>query len=239
MEADGINDSLSGFPEIVKQSTDAQLAKDPTLTANQRASFDSAIQRGIDSQRLHKNVQQMLVQSCDPKAFANVLQQLQGPLGQKMRAVEAQASTPQGAKEMQDYVSTLQQHPPSASRIQLLHELDAATKGSDFYADMIVAVSRAMAAGLTGHEPTKEELADLRSGVSQTASNQMIAMSVFIYRNIGDDELGQYVAMYKTASFQTFNAALTKSFLQGISDEMNQVGLELKKALAAKPSTKS
>ena len=243
MEADGVNDSLSGFPEIVKQSIDAQLAKDPNFTADQKTSLDGAMDRGINPQRLHSNVQQLLVQGCDPKGFADVLQQLQGPLPKKMRVAEAQASTPQGAKEMQDYVSTLQQHPPSASRLQLLHELDAATKGSDFYADMIVAVSRAMAVGLNGHEPSKGELAELRSEVSQTASNQMIAMSVFIYRNVTDEELTQYVNMYKTAPFQTFNAALSKAFLQGISEEMANVGQEIKKALdqqhTAKPTGKS
>ena len=241
MEADGVNDSLSGFPEIVKQSTDAQLAKDPDLTADQKASVDSALDRGINPQHLHSNIQQLLIQSCDAKAFGAVLQQLQSPLSKKMRTEEAQASTPQGAREMQDYVSNLPQHPPSGSRLQLLHELDAATKGSDFYADMIVAVSRAMAAGLSGHEPSKGELAELRSEVSQTASNQMIAMSVFIYRNVSDEELTQYVAMYKTAPFQTFNAALSKAFLQGISEEMTHVGQEIKKALDQqhKPTGKS
>jgi len=198
----------------------------------------SAAIRGIDEQRLHSNVSKFLIQNCTSGTFATVLQQLQAPLPQKMRTYEAYTQNPQGVTEMRQYLSTLQDHPPAQARIQLLQELVSETKGADFLTDMIVASSSAIASGLTGKEPSSQELAQLRSQVSASAANQMLAMSVFTYRNAPEDELSQYVAMYKAAPFQQFDDALSKAFVQGFSEELRHVGEELRKAVDAKQPTK-
>lgn len=238
MELDGINDCLSNFRALVKQQAEAQSAAQTDLSEEDRRSLASAMVQAVDPHRLQSTVAKALLENCDAASFGGVLEQLRGPLPQKMRELEANSSKPEAASELQQYLASLKDHPPAPERIQILREFVAATKAADFFTDMLVAVSRSMALGFTGKEPTAGELNDVRSKASASAENQMLAVTLFTYRTATDDELRQYVSMYETQPFQAFSDATTKALLTGFSDETRHIAEEVKKVADQKVGKK-
>jgi hypothetical protein len=234
LELFGTIDALKSFPAQMQAQMSAQLAQDKSLSAGDREKFADAVLKGMDVDRLTKSVQQSMITSCKAEEYKTVLEQLNTPLFQKMRAFEEASNTAETAQQLQKNMQSPAVKSPPEKRAALIHQLVSVSGAADSMVDTVVETARALREGMGAPPPDVQQMADLRKRVTANAGPQMNQMMLAVYLDATDAEMEKYIAVLGTKSFADFNSALSKAMVQGMAEESRYAGMALRKAIDQK-----
>ncbi len=229
MELYGTNDALRSFPAQMQSQINGQMSQDKSITEAERAKLTDTITKSMDVNRLIKTVEQGMLVSCNPADLNKVIEDLNTPLLQKMRAFESATNTPEGAQKLQHTLTLDDVKSPPDERTTLIRRLMNTSGAADAMTDTVIATSRGMMEGV-GAPPLKEEqIVDMRRQVEAMSYQQMNMLMTAIYHDASDADLSAYIKVMNSKAFQDFMMTMTKAMVKGMADEARFTGIALKK----------
>lgn len=229
----GINAQMDQYPDLIQQSLiQYQGQMDPALFA----SLSQLVVEGHDPEDLKASVRQYFIDNYDKESLQAIKAQLESPLGRKMAELEAQAMTPEAIEQIQGYVQELQTTRPPETRMELIEDLDVATKNTDNSVDMIMGLMRATTE-VFGSELFPEQLArDTFLDSAITALRPQVEPSVmfsgrlfmlYTYRTTTDEELTEYLESWGTEAGLWYTGVASGAVLSAVTDANERVTAKL------------
>lgn len=230
----GCIDSLKTFPTQMRAQAESQMSQDSSLNDQDRMTIVDAMVNSVDVDRLIKNVEADMTPGCDPVETKTVLAQINTPLVQKMRAMEALTNSPGAAQEVQNRLKLPDVQSPSKKRSAVIGELVAVTGAADIAVDAAVQTSQAMLKGMGAPASDADHIDSLSSQIRRGAQQQITQMMLIVYRDATDEELQKYVAVLGTKSFRDFNQSFARAMIKSFAEESRQAGMALRKVFEEK-----
>lgn len=135
------------------------------------------------------------------------------PLTVKMNELELDANSPERETEREAFLNALQNSPPPQQRIDSILEFDEITDATYQTVSIITDLYLALIKTMNPYQPGSQRMdEDETEQIRQSIMTQLlpmyenvtIAMNLFTYRNVSDEELNEYIEFYKTESGQWF-----------------------------------
>lgn len=219
----GFIQQLAQLPQIAQAEMDRQPLPDATEEEAQR--FKAIFVQAVAPSSMQAAVTQHLHSQYDAPKFKAMLDLLDTSLARKMTAFEVEASTATAQQAMLDFANSLSATPPSAERIKLAEKLIDVAGGLDTVLAMQLGIAEAMMRAMVPFMPPEEDVSEaklaevlnqIRMQMTEPMTNYLMVSVFFTYRQVTDEELQQYIAMYEsdTGRWMTtlFNGALVHSF---------------------------
>ncbi len=211
LSAIGYADSLNGATQISRMEFQSGLDTIPNLTAGERKQVSDAFGRAFDSARLQASVRAHLVLRCDEGTYNAVLSSLASPLAQRMRRIEVQAGSPEGAAALRQYFDHIRLHPPSNERMAVVGRLADSRHELQFLERLLLVTAREIAVGFGNPPPSQAEIRDAMQTYLPMAQRMILIRELGVYRDVPDRDLSRYAAMWESGPFQRFSRILEES----------------------------
>lgn len=230
---------LSGFNTDIDQQ--ANYANDPVfvqsliqswqLPANSTATVQAALRKGVDAGVVRFELTKLVASGCKPDQMAVVVKTLRLPLLLHMTEVENAAKTPQGLKELNDYLRQHAQEWPSLPRMSAFQKLDTNLGLTDFSVKNFLAVQSGMLDGLGIRGAKNMKSAYVSDRTKALIAGGHLQIMGATYRSVNDADLKDYVQIQTSEPMKSFCLLVMRSLL--IVDEQRGqiIGEEIKKNL--------
>jgi hypothetical protein len=202
--------TLSGMGEMLRSlpaEMDA-LASQRSLTSR-HPDVESRVYRlareSFDVRKARQSLSAYLLQHTDKPSVEEILRWLNTPLARKITREELNASGAGHQAEMLHYLADLQANPPPQRRIALVQEVERVTHLSELTTRIVMEVTRGMMESINlalpedDRQPLDESLEEMETMgpvIQEGFRQQMILTSFYVYRNISDKELADYIRFY-------------------------------------------
>jgi hypothetical protein len=220
LEVTGVKDFVDQMPAQIRSQVGAQFK-----TTNRQLVMRATL-RMFDPAGLLRGLKQAYLRNCEPEMLQSVVATLDTPLGRRMRKLEAFAATAEGSQETAAYRRELMLHPASDVRYALAERLDQLTGASEFALAVAVGVAKGTAAAVGRPMLTDVELSSLRTQTLPFIRSAQIMSALFTYRDVSDEDLKQYVAMYELPALQQFTKIFESAFVGTIDKQSQQAALD-------------
>jgi len=229
MVESGLNYSIEQLPDAVAMGFDQQ--PPPPIDNNKRMKFREHLIKAHDTEKFKKSVKDYLSEHYDAKRFSELLTLLKTPLVQKMTALENEAQTPESQQGMMQRGNLImsQAAPERLDLARQLEEVVKATESGVIVQMMLVTVTMT---NLNKIVPVAQQItqAQVMQNLEQIRAQSMYPMRQFMhlfivhaYRSVSDEELQQYIALYKTNigqwSIDLLNNAMIKAS-EGVANDL-------------------
>lgn len=180
-----------------------------------------------------RDLEDAFAHNCDSGMLQGVIATMGTPLGTRMWRMKLAEQNPKNREKRNVFLQGLRLHPPSNRRYDLLTQIDDATETSESAWDMLLAMVKATHAKVGSDFAAQHQ--KYKPYLRAAAMNDL----VFIYRNVDDSELSEYLGMLKTPAYQKFNHTLNQSLVATFLVRTEQVMHEVSKGEAAsKPGSR-
>ena len=204
--------SLKDFGKLMAMEVDpmfAQMertmhAQGRRLPAGERDRVYAIMQQAFDADALDLEVLRSMKSHCDPKIFAAAVEQLGAHLPTKIRAFEDAFNRSHSQAAVNRYAASLQQHPPGRQREALIEALEKTVHQADFTADIDTQVILALYMGRSGQATSDAQFGTIRDQLLPSVRQATRIELLLIYRNVGDEDLDQYIMLLRTPALQRF-----------------------------------
>lgn len=225
----GVSKSLDQIPEKVLQGAQQSSAKpkDPAVVAR----VEQIMQDAFRSERFHKRVQAALLADFEHKRVASLLTAFRAPIAKKLVELESAEHDPQ---DVGAFVEGLSAKPLPAQRMDLVQRLDAVTRAGEVTTEIVVTTTRAMVSGATGGDARRmamfdEQFRAQRAKLDEALRNVVLATFAYIYRDVSDTELAEYVKLYESEDGRWLMERVTA----GMIEEFRTAGVQAGERIAA------
>ena len=221
--------------EVVLQ---ADTGGDPLGAAEIRAIVE-VMDRVYEPGKMSEEIAGILKSNLDIERMGRFLELLRLPVVLKMNSQDTRAAPPEAVKEVME---NLRKNPPSPERLRLIQALDDATRTSEVSIDMSSTIARSMVdtmlAGLQKGKNVPKEARQMVAAQLNTMRDQArgLIRSVLLatYRNVTDEELGEYLKLIDTDTGRWGNEALANAVRPTLSSRGAAFGAEAGKLAIAR-----
>lgn len=232
MEASGLNRQLAMVPEAMRQVSETQMDREGAMPVDAKRELQSILLHAFDVDRISGNVRAKLVASCEPKAYAAILADMQTPLALKMKQLELEPmSSPEAIQRLQRYIASFPMQSPRESRMNLVYKLMDTTKEAETSTDEALQVTVLMTETAFNVRPSKEQIEETRAEMLSRIRDVETARTYYIYREASDQELQQYTTMLATPEAQELNRDTAKALLFAFTQEATGLANQVKKVV--------
>jgi hypothetical protein len=215
-----------------REQEDERLTK---LSPEARAKFRQVIADAFRSTALYPSAVATVQKWFHEEKLSQVLAWLQSPLGQTITKFEVAPMKP-GA--IDEFLGHLERQPPELERLMLLQRVNHATGATELSLEATHAVMAGMARGfgLSGEMPLEASRAGATKELDKTLYRAQyrelfeantIAQFVFLYRELSDRELEQYVEFLESDVGRWFGRLITDAFLEATAVASERMGVQL------------
>jgi uncharacterized protein YbaP (TraB family) len=150
-----------------------------------------------------------------------ILNWLNSPFGKSCTQLFKASLTPKVPAKLQEFMNTMQQSPPSSTRLKLIQEVASATKTLDIILEIAVNTQLVVTTVITVTLPAVQkrpfstildEVEKNRPLLEPRVEQQIQPLLLYIYRSLSDAELEQYIRFAKSS----IGAQYYRSMLNGI-----------------------
>jgi hypothetical protein len=211
---------LNQLSKSFRESSDKMFERIP---AEAREPFRKSAIESLSSARLLPIFEKTFATSMDPVAIGQVARWYKTPAGVRIFQVESHGT----GRPDEDFLK----RPVPSGRVELIEELDHATRSTERTVAAIAAMTKAMLAGMfkisTDSQADKDAfLLGFEKGFSASAAAPISASirqaALFSYRDVSDDDLREYLGFLTTPAGRNFVSAtwtaLTAAMQQGGAD---------------------
>ena len=232
MDASGLNQQLAAVPTIMRETTSSAFDREGSMPVDAKRELESLMDNAFDIHRVSTNISTKLVASCEPKAYAAVLSDLQSPLAQKMVQLELEPlSSPEAAKRLQHYVASFPMQSPRESRMDLIYKMMDATKEAETETDEVIQLTLTMTRTAFNYSPSQNEIDTVRQQTLEKMRDITAARMYYLFRSASDQELQQLIAMQSKPETQKINRDAANAMLYAFQQEAVDLGGKMKKVV--------
>ncbi len=232
----GAYDLLSQISAGLKQGLQLEM---PGYDFPARVSTTQAFAEFSNQPKLRRGLEFMVAARVTPDELSEVIQWLDSPLAQKIRKHETQVATVEGMAAMQKFATTSQVDAAPANRAKLCQaiedEFQLASNVADISLSILAGLERTMAEK-SGATPA--QVAEIASQLpipdKEPMRKDTIALCLFTYRNLSDEEIQQYIAHLRSPSGRKFMQAvwigMRGAFMRAAMDAGERIYESVRKA---------
>ena len=205
MQKTGLNDQLAQLDDMIQSKMEEK--KSVFSKPEQFEQFKKIMTSGMNSTNAKKFISEYLEKHSNDDTLKMVVALYRDSFMQEITRIETESSTPIIQKEVPAFFENLKIVPPSTVRVQQLTSLNNEMKGTEITVKMIQNVILAMLKGVNNILPTDKQISnsEIKSDMisffkpefTQQMNDQLIAYSLFIYRNVSDENMNRYVEVWK------------------------------------------
>lgn len=236
--------ALAGVREALRElgpdaSARAQ-AQGSHLPPNVQEALDRSIARHTRPEALHALMVEAFQRDFDYARMEAALAWLRSPLSRRMVSLEVSANTPAAQGELQRFAGSLGAQPPGGERLSLVQRLDRASRGTETALAIVSAMTRGLAGAVaptlpTSRRPKPGELEridrEIRVQYGAPIEEALTVRMLFAYREVGEDELAEYVRYWESEGGRQMAAAIGRAFVHTLGRTMERVGRDLARAM--------
>ena len=201
----GITDMFASFPEQIKAvSSQKQLvAKQP----EKENKITELLADSFDINMAEENLYNFLLQNTDKDFFQELIKWMDDPLVKRILEEEKDASDPEKQAMLLHYIADLQNDPPSLDRITLIQDMEKTLQLSDLTTHIAINMMKSITKSINSILPDDkrsqtndihDKIMEMEPLLKETYRQQLILSLFYIYRNISNEELKEYMVFYKS-----------------------------------------
>jgi len=168
--------------------------------------FKKIMTSNFNSENIEKYFKEYLINNSDVDSLNKIITMYNNPLIQKMNEIELKANDPENQKDKMTFFQNIKSNPPSQKRIQQLVQLNNELGTSEMSVKMLKNIIFSMANGANLSQPIEKQISskDLKAKLesklppnfSQQMTNQVVALSIYTYKDINDEDLSEYIKLW-------------------------------------------
>lgn len=206
------------------------------------AALAGVMSQAFDTREMARVTQLGIANALSVKEFQYALKWLDSPLGKRITAMEDE-----GGEAVEKRIAKMMKRPieklASKRRLEIIHELDEATRTLESSVDLVLYMQGALMIGVSSVNPNVEKLdADeivemleqQRDAVTQELQQYLTVTMIHTYRKLTDKELRRYVRFADTKMGRSYHDAILESFKVAFLEQAKQAGEALGRALLKK-----
>tara|TARA_R110001606_G_C15258620_1_gene638207 strand:- start:187 stop:987 length:801 start_codon:yes stop_codon:yes gene_type:complete len=209
----------SGSIEMLKQFdaiTNSKIAEKKSSFENENEfkKFVAIMSSGFNSENAKKYFIEYFENNTNEENLKEVLSMYNAPLLIEMSKIELEANDLSKQQEQLAFFQNLKSNPPSQNRVQQLITLNNELGTSEMTVKLLQNMIVSMAKGANNAQPkekqiTLEELeqkisSSLPANFLQQMTNQIVALSMFTYKDVSDEKLEEYIKLWQTPTGQYY-----------------------------------
>ena len=170
--------------------------------------FKKIMTSGMNSKSAEKYIVEYLEKYTGEDSLKQVVVLYKDPFMQEFNRIEKESGTPASRQKMPAYFESFKTTPPVPERVQQLLSLTQDMKAAEIAVKMIRNVVVAMIKGGNNSLPKAEQVSDIEitgqmdvtfnADYEKQMTNQMLAYSLFVYKDVPDEKLNRYLEVWKT-----------------------------------------
>lgn len=215
------------------------------LGERERSTVRSVAERTFESSRVYALVRDAYERHSARERRPGVAAWLRSPAGRRIVSLEIESARNADAATMSAFTARLQQRPPAPGRLELIERLDWVTGSSELSTDLVLAVQRGLALGLTRTLPREQrlragqlaEVEERRPQVLAAVREPMRLRLLYNFRDLTDDDLRHYIDFQGTPDARAHNRAVHRALLHALTLTAQHTGATLAQSLP-RPLTK-
>ena len=206
LEQTGIKDQVDQLDDMIESKIEEK--KNSFATQEQFGKFKDIMTSGLNSKNAMKFMAEYLEKYSNEDSLKLVIILYKDPFMQEFNKVEKEAASPSKQREMLDFYQGMNTNPPAQNRVQQLVSLNQEMRTSEFMAKMMQNVVVSMIKGANNSLPGDKEVSDeeiklkmdssLQGDLAKQLTNQLIAYSIFIYKDVPDEKMDHYLEVWKS-----------------------------------------
>ncbi len=184
-----------------------------------------AMAKGFDADRLYEVAEETFRGRAAGLQLGAALDWLRSPMARRIEEAETSGSDELRERHSTGLVST----PPTRDRVELLLRLDRASGTSESAVAMQAAMMKALLQGLYPSGPNtshaiEEALEDARPRLARRTRSRIQLSLHFMYRDLSDGELAQYVSYLESENGEWLSHVLLKSLFAAMEHGARRSG---------------
>lgn len=184
-----------------------------------------AMAQGFQAERLYEVAEETFRDRANGLQLGAALDWLRSPIARRIEDAETSGSDEMRAR----YTDELAFAPPTRERVELLLRLDRASGTSEAAVEMQAAMMKALLQGLypSGpdvHHAIEEALEEARPRLARKTRTRIQMSLHFMYRDVADDELSQYVSFLESDNGEWLSRVLLKSLFAAMEEGARRSG---------------
>jgi hypothetical protein len=220
----GLDQLAERIPMIVQQGLHQAFAQDENLKKLPAQTFQEimdAAANAYESQKLMNIMLRSFAGKMDDAEIRSVIQWLDSPTGVKCTDLEKQSLTAEAFQELSRFAEEIQKKPPRPERLNLIGELDRATRATatsvEIFINSNLAVATAVALSLPQESSTllsefKKKIETGKAAIENALQEQTRLSMLYTYRSLSDSEIKEYIEMANSPAGGKFNAVGIEAF---------------------------
>lgn len=206
----GLEQQIRELPEIITEQFNDE--KDLLTPASQRTVL-SIISTAFEPNQLVNDARKFLEQSENARFITEINAWLESDLTKKMNDLEMASNEDATFQQRDQFFNSLDDNMPSESRLELVNRLESSTEATYYLVSVITDMYLSLIKIMSPYMPPDNQIAASRyPELRNTIMNELmpmyrnitLAMNLYTYRDVSDEELEQYVSFYETEAGRWF-----------------------------------
>jgi hypothetical protein len=183
------------------------------VPAEARSIVEDKILQAFDQDQLVRDARRFLLEEDAAHHVEEVNRWLGSPLTKRMNELELASNEPENLPEREAWFDLLEEQVPPQSRLEIIRVLEEQTNAtyylvsivSKMYITLIRTINPYMSAeDQIPNERFEQIRMSIMSELMPLYRNVTLAMNLYTYRGVSDDDLSEYVSFYETDAGQWF-----------------------------------
>jgi hypothetical protein len=240
----GLSGLRALLPELLREVAGHLTRGSGELSPRERTAVRGVAERTFEPTRAYAVVRDEYERRSAPERRAAVAAWLRSPGGRRIVALQAAGVRTADPAAVSAFTQRLQQHPPPAARLELIERLDWATGSSELSTDLVLAVHRGLALGVSRTLPREQrprpgqldaELDERRPAMLSAVRTAMRVRLLYVFRDVTDADLRDYVDFESSADARAHNRAVRHALLHALTLTAERTGTVLARTLPRAP----
>jgi hypothetical protein len=237
LELSGVRPQLATAPARLANEFKPRGAR---LNAEDTAALEQILARHFDADRLYAQVRAEFTRRADTRKLADVAEWLRSPLGQKITALEVAATLETDAARRASAFTPGGRGGPSPVRVALVERIDWTAGITDGSLESMLAVARAMALAMNRARPPDErqtsaqierQIQELRGQTRARLAQSTVALMLYEYRSLDDDELQQYADFLGSDAGRWYTSTMSKAMNRTVAVAAQRTATDVIRAI--------
>jgi hypothetical protein len=211
LEKSGLEMQIRQIPDIIAAQYDHEV---DDLQLREATRIRSILIEEFRSEKIYLDMINYLLENFDEDRARELITFFNSELVTHMTDREIQASNPDAAMDMQNYLNGIESDPTARERINLMVEFDHSLDGTSFTVELLsqlyVDMIRALEPALTSEQTlTKEQLeqyrADMYDNIYVPYRQVTVGFYLYAYRDVSTDDILRYKSFYDSPTGFWYN----------------------------------
>lgn len=205
------------LPGLIRDAVTHLVHSRADLSERERTTARTVAERAFDPARVYALLRDEYGRHSAPESRPAAAAWFRSPVGRRVVGLALEGARKADPATLPAFTAALERRPPSPGRLELTERLDWVTGSSGLSADLVLAIQGGLARGLARSVPPEHRLrpgqidADVqerRPRVLTAIREPMRVRLLYIYRDLTDEDLRQYIEFAGSPAARAHNRAL-------------------------------